>query len=100
MSILDKIAMLKSSPTKTTDPLPEKKSCESLSCDTASQYQPSQISNKPGKGEFLPGDSVVDDVGRHGVIEDNLSMQYSVEFGNGRIGFYFKADKQLEKYDG
>jgi len=112
MSILDKIAMLKSSPTKTTDqpreslpPLKKptsnsKEGPESCAPDTSEQSQPSQISNKPGKGEFLPGDSVVDDVGRHGVIEANLSMQYSVEFGNGRIGFYFKADKQLEKYDG
>ena len=56
--------------------------------------------NKPGKGELLPGDMVVDQEGRHGVIEANLSTQYSVEFGNGRIGFYFKCDRELEISNG
>lgn len=53
---------------------------------------------EPTKGEFSPGDLVIDTDGNRMVVESNLSVQYGCvsEDGN-RFEFYRKVEKQLRR---
>lgn len=85
--------------------VPEKKEpCEKSSTSSAKKSgapttKKRGVEKSPAKSDTIGmGRSVIDYLGRVGVIESDLSTQWAVEYPSGTVRFFFKHNKDLKVY--